>query len=98
MVAVVQADGEDARWIRERREQADFAELVARVCAGLIDGGDAGGDDGESVVIGCGEIDHRTALLRQHANRGTLLSATESSRTRGTAGNGEGNKLLNHLR
>ena len=67
MVAIIQTDGKDARRIRERREQADFVELMARVRVRVVDGGDAGRDHGESIVIRRGEVDDVAALLKQHA-------------------------------
>ncbi len=50
--------------------QADFVELMTGVCGRVVDGGDAGGDHGESIVVGWAEVNHRAALLKQYAGAG----------------------------
>jgi hypothetical protein len=74
VVAVVEADGEDARRVRERGVEAELAE---RQCGAGGDGGQSGGDEGECIgVAGGGEIEDGVASSSSDPGR-TRPSAVE---------------------
>ena len=86
MVAVVEADGEDARRVRERGVEAELAE---RQCGAGGDGGQSGGDEGECIgVAGGGEIEDGVAFIEQRSGADPAIGGGEGYEFHGPSGVG----------